>query len=109
MKYYASSMFLAVLLGGQHYNLVEAVKLRQSTMIAEEASVLAEIEASTEVSANLSTEVDQSFPWTATHDCNWVHRRLRDKDYLTYDQQVAQQITLGTKWVDPTMPVNDAI
>ena len=109
MKYYASSMFLAVLLGGQHYNLVEAVKLRQSTMIAEETSALAEIEASTEVTADLSTEVNQSFPWTATHDCNWVHRRLRDKDYLTYDQQVAQQITLGTKWVDPTMPVNDAI
>jgi len=58
MKYYASSMFLAVLLGGQHYNLVEAVKLRQSTMIAEEASALAEIESSTEVSADLSTEVD---------------------------------------------------
>jgi hypothetical protein len=98
-----------VLLGGQQYNFVEAVKLRQSTMIAEEAAGLAEIETKTEVSADLSTEVDQSFPWTATHDCNWVHRRLRDKGYLTYDQQVAQQITLGTKWVDPTMPVNDAI
>ena len=81
-------MFLAVLLGGQHYNLVEALKLRQSTMIAEETSALAEIESSTKVSADLSTEVDQSFPWTATHDCNWLHRRLRDKDYLTYDQQV---------------------
>jgi len=46
-------MFLAVLLGGQHYNLVEAVKLRQSTMIAEEAAALAEIEASTEVSADI--------------------------------------------------------
>ena len=102
-------MLLAVLLGGQQYNFVEAVKLRQSTMIAEEAAALAEIEAKTEVSADLSTEVDQNFPWTATHDCNWVHRRLRDKGYLTYDQQVAQQITLGTKWVDPTMPINDTI
>jgi hypothetical protein len=32
MKFYASLMSLAVLLGGQHYNTVNAVKLRQSTL-----------------------------------------------------------------------------
>jgi len=46
-------MFLAVLLGGQHYNLVEAVKLRQSTIIEEEVSALAEIEAHTEITAGI--------------------------------------------------------
>lgn len=73
-------MSLAVLLGGQHYNTVNAVRLRQSTL-AEDPVELAETQA--------TAEVDQSFPWTPTHDCNWVHRRLADQDYLTYDQQVA--------------------
>lgn len=100
MKYFTPSMFLAVLLGGQHYNTVNAVRLRQSTL-AEDPVELAETEA--------TTAVEQSFPWTATHDCTWVHRRLADKDYLTYDQQVAKQIETGTKWSDPTFPVADAI
>lgn len=40
MKFFASSMSLAVLLGGQHYNTVNAVKLRQSTL-AEDSVELA--------------------------------------------------------------------
>lgn len=43
------------------------------------------------------------------HDCTWVHRRLRDQDYLTYNQQVTTQIESATKWSDPTFPVVDAI
>jgi len=41
MKYFTPALFLAVLLGGQHYNMVNAVKLRASTQ-AEDPIELAE-------------------------------------------------------------------
>ena len=80
MRNFCLTLSLAVLLGGEHFQ-ANAVALRFSTQhdeaeLAEET--LAELE---------RKEFD--FDWAATHDCTWVHRRLRDNSLPSYDNQVA--------------------
>ena len=84
---------LTVLIGGQHYNLANAIKLRLVSNIEEddlvaldddsfaqlmpEQSYFAQVETELNSFAQVGQTKTFGFKWTNIHDCNWVHRRLR--------------------------------
>ena len=53
----------------------------------------------------LAQTSQHQFTWTDSHDCEWVHRRQRMSSQQTFNQIA----TSGTRWVDETLPLIDAI
>ena len=86
------TMGLAVLLGGQHYN-VNAIKLRE----AQGNSPV--------VAAQLETEADE-FTWDPNHVCLWNVNRIRDQFQSTYSDMVKKYTDLKAAAiaVDPKKP-----
>jgi len=104
MRRFSYALLLTVLLGEQYFDTANAIPLRLSGYI-DEAELI-------EVDAQTLNEIEMAsidFKWTNSHDCTWVHRRLRDTRYPSYDDQLASLLEAKEKWVDESMPLSDAI
>lgn len=74
-----------------------------------EQSYFAQVETELNSFAQVGQTKTFGFTWTNIHDCNWVHRRLRYNQLPSYDTQLATLKAAGLKYVDATMPKEDAI
>lgn len=90
MKTFAHALIAAVFSGAS------ALELRAHSSAVKEYTL-----------AEASAEVDQTFTWSATHNCDFVTNRVSNQGDPSYDSLVASQN--GALWTDADMPIADSV